>query len=1005
MIFIFLIAVSLYAAGREDKNLAGADELIARGKLNEALFFLEKYVTRNPHEFDNVQRRIDKIFKLRSGYTAAAEELIDVIIDEPLNDEKKLRFIARLENYENDPTETELQFIDETKVASQFTYYRAVFDNIMSESSRLMEQRRFGAAVRRLSDGFVLYKDEFYYEFADTPLLTQSDTYLSDMLQSVNAYESLQNKLIAAFKRFNASLSAYDIDASLDSYKTIDSVLHEYADIRNTFVHGGHYFRESFRELKKQNLELTEASFLPFAYRLILGRESNPDTGIVRAMDMQWDILCSESRVLLTAFMEKYSNDLAEELPAVPSVSGSNLSLKDKAGRIVSVADMGKAFIFLYSLLEQPEGPAMPSFYTAYNAALDYNKTLMQAVQKLYSQRQTFAAEKDRYDNISVPSYMGLKENLGFVSYSDSLKTYGQNKFKAAAEVRQDIKILTDTRRPFLEPELTHALQSFSLPPWEPLYTVITVFLDSFAAENIVSGIDAWEDISSFVKNASSAVKKRYTSSYEEYTDLINESLDTARPSLPSEALTELQKLKKDLNEEMSSLYVRFNFLSTAPDSPVRAQPGSQTFVSNYKSASSDLDFLKDLLTRIDTSASLAQRRIRAAQQAKNEADFRYTQARTALQEENFDASRESLQQARNKYNESLLYQDSPSLRAQTDERLDALGADIVRLENNKVVRDVRLLIIDARNLYYNSDFEQAERLILQAEDRWAVTNIDPNTEVVNLKALIGNALSIRTGRSIPVTDPLYPEISQTLNAAYQYFEQGTQKIKSGLRAEGIEILNTAREKIKDVQVLYPLNQEANLLALRISKVINPADFEEIFKQRYTAAKNEYRNPATVGRAYADLKDLYEINPKYPGLKQLIYDIEVEIGVIVPPPDPRKIARSKQLVQEAARLYESSTRDEMNLNNALGKLDEALLLNPENAEAMILADRIKTGLGGKSLVVLPAEKELLYQQAVQELSKGNTITAAAIVASLWQDPKLRNSAKIIDLKNKVDSLL
>lgn len=98
-------------------------------------------------------------------------------------------------------------------------------------------------------------------------------------------------------------------------------------------------------------------------------------------------------------------------------------------------------------------------------------------------------------------------------------------------------------------------------------------------------------------------------------------------------------------------------------------------------------------------------------------------------------------------------------------------------------------------------------------------------------------------------------------------------------------------------------------------------------------------------------------------------------------------------------------RNEIALNGILNKLDEALTLNPENSEAAILIDRIKTGMGGQSLVVLTADDELLYQKAVQELSKGNTITAAALVAELWRNTKLRKSAKIIDLKNKVDSLL
>ena len=101
------------------------------------------------------------------------------------------------------------------------------------------------------------------------------------------------------------------------------------------------------------------------------------------------------------------------------------------------------------------------------------------------------------------------------------------------------------------------------------------------------------------------------------------------------------------------------------------------------------------------------------------------------------------------------------------------------------------------------------------------------------------------------------------------------------------------------------------MLALRIAQLSDPAGFADLFKQRYNNALKEYRQPATVNRAYADLKDLYEINPSYPGLKKRIYDVEVELGIIVPPPTPRQIARSKQLVAEASALFESSSRNEL----------------------------------------------------------------------------------------------
>ena len=136
--------------------------------MNEALFFLEDYIKRRPEDFDSAQRRVDKIFASRNKYTDAANDLIDVIVEEPLNDEKKLTLIAELENQESDPSEIERAFVAETKIASQFTYYRAVFDSIMKNGAELLNGRHFTGAARRFADGFTLYRSDFYKNFAST---------------------------------------------------------------------------------------------------------------------------------------------------------------------------------------------------------------------------------------------------------------------------------------------------------------------------------------------------------------------------------------------------------------------------------------------------------------------------------------------------------------------------------------------------------------------------------------------------------------------------------------------------------------------------------------------------------------------------------------------------------------------------------------------------------------------------------------------------------------------
>ena len=62
-------------------------------------------------------------------------------------------------------------------------------------------------------------------------------------------------------------------------------------------------------------------------------------------------------------------------------------------------------------------------------------------------------------------------------------------------------------------------------------------------------------------------------------------------------------------------------------------------------------------------------------------------------------------------------------------------------------------------------------------------------------------------------------------------------------------------------------------------------------------------------------------------------------------------------------------------------------------------------MGGDGTIVLSAADEAKYQQAVSELQKGNRVIAAALVEQLMQSPNAKNSAKVRELKKRIDALL
>ena len=92
-------------------------------------------------------------------------------------------------------------------------------------------------------------------------------------------------------------------------------------------------------------------------------------------------------------------------------------------------------------------------------------------------------------------------------------------------------------------------------------------------------------------------------------------------------------------------------------------------------------------------------------------------------------------------------------------------------------------------------------------------------------------------------------------------------------------------------------------------------------------------------------------------------------------------------------------------NSALQKLNQAIRLNPNNERAFVLKDRIQMAMGGSAIAVLSYANEERYRQAVLALQRGNKITAIALVEQLLKDPEGRKSAKVHDLKKRINAQL
>lgn len=1001
---ILLLMQPLFASGKKDNGFETIDKLIEIKDYNAALYLLEEYIKDNPKDFDNAQKRISKIMEAREGYSSLAKQLIDILNNEPENDEKQLNMISELEAMETNPNATALSFLKQTKSAAQFTYYRSQFEKIMQEGKDLYLAGKLQESAEKFQSGFQLYQNEYFANNYDSQYVTPVREGLATITSSVSSFSELLSTLKNSIAAYETTLQSGTYANAQAAYNDAETAINAYAQMRNNVATIGETFHNLFTELQKTDPELTEASFLPFAYRFALGRANDTETGILAPMDDIWNSAIPDlKQAARKRALENISGSISfvgkKDFWGADEINHSVTSLNNTIDIVKLARDTNN-----FSTLRTPVEGRKYEQDNLYVAELNYAESLLNSYKTLLSDTQK--------NSTHVKYVANLRPRIEAAAAIESSNQSYVNQMIDAANLFAQYALENDNNQELATTEYNKASEVLG----EKNKAIDEAF-SSFNNLNRKNAsiarqkeLEQWLVVSKYLETGCVEISSRYTTALTKATDLLNldgkPNTETGLAySWPSESIPVMQDALSALNTDKTRIQTQKDILLTAPAAQVQENPDAVAYKASIATINECLANLDRVNLAGTALVAQARQRVIAAERAKNEADLRYTEASNAMKRENFQAARDFLQRARTRYNDSLALQESTELRKNSDDILAKLGTDINKAENDLVVRDVRRLTTNARRDYYNGNFEQAENLLVQAKARWNTTNIDDDPEIATLFTLVNTALSMKTGRVIPPTAPLYPEMSQLLNIANQYYDQGRALMKQNKTEEANQILNQARQNINQIKLVYPINQEASLLSLRIDQVINEKEFNSMFEQKVLTAKNDIKNKEKQQTAYTDLLDLYEINPKFPGLKTDIYNAEITLGIRLPPPNPASLRRSKTLTAEVQTVLNKSTRTEIELTSAMSKINEALKLDPDNQTAMQTKDRLSSLVGGTLSVVLSAADESTYNRAIQELSNGNTIQASALVAQLLQKKENQNSYKILDLKKKVDSLL
>lgn len=962
-------------------SLSQIDKLIKDTNYEKALTELNKYIERYPENFDNAQIRIGRIMTARNRYSQLAEELIRVVTEEPENDEKIYSITYQLEHLERYPTDQQLAFIKDIYVAAEFNHFRKEFQRINDETDALIEKGSYVEAANKAFEGFDLYQERFYEDVNDLDILVKVNKSLDDVEEILYDYEKVQENYTNSVAAF---LSAVDKENRPEIDRTLALVQQEFKSVallRNKIYGAGETFNEMFELLKERTgSDLTDASFLPFVSRFTLGRQDTEYSGIAGAMDRQWDENLERMMNAVDGKLFKYVGQFQKSLPenimesTLASVNTAVMTdIKDFSNLAVSVSGLNS--VLTPDLKENRN--------RMYKTTGEYAYNLPQKILGLYEMQEDLLERTNKALAMQVPENPSEAElkNVSFVN--DFIVALKNINYSSTNKLDMALSLIQVNQNDILE----------SL---ERTYYAYTDELFAYVAD---SETKANQILCDYIRNSDDGFVLQSQDAHKvASTNFQGIEIETGIVrKYPELSYTQANELSRTIDSQIAVIRRHMERLPEVTNWSLQEET-SQILEE-------DIIKLRALKGLAGDLAEVSRNSIQSASKARNEAELRLRQAEIALESDNFETARKRLQESRTRFNDALAISFSDELLNESDETLQHLGERINQKENEIVVSDVRKLKTQAKNEYYAGNFEAAENLLTQASSRWSVTNVEDDQEISSLRALVNSALSMKTGRVILPSAPLYPEMSQILSVASQYYTEGENLINIGDRAGGVAMLQSALKKIQEVQLVYPLNQEASLLSLRIQKVLSPTEFDSMFTRKVTEAKSNYKVAAKQQESYADLLDLYEINPKYPGLKDLIYNVELEIGIRKKPVTKVVSNKSQDLTKEAQNIYNKANGDEDKLKNALAKLDEAIVLNPENTQAIALKDKIQVNIGGNASAVLSSEDEQRYQLAIQELQSKNIITANAIVEQLLQKQSNKKSTKILELQKKIKALL
>ena len=990
LVFILMLAAisPVYGGGGREQALIRADQLIQDREFEEAILILTDFSRNNPDRFDLAQERIRRIYRIRDEFNRTADELIETLLNDPNNDEKLLELTKKLYSLEHEDSPLLANFIYRTRGLSEFNVNRNLLRRILERGAEALERGDSAAAIQIYAGGMSFMRDEFfasgYGETIEREVTAETER-INAMLAS---FVQANSRMMSLSANLTLAINSGDMPRITQSISAFMPAINRFIELKNDLYAASGVFERILDRLQMDDPNLRDRSHLAFLSVLINGRGGRQiQEGMLGAFDAAWRNSVNSS---LTALSSYIGNANTSALAAFNA--GEYAASAAALDRMESYYSLSWQFFDRHRLFFRGEQARTIALFGNNILQLDIRVflELMALNEANNSLRQaSFAAMRQNIDRSSL-----IRWQEGLITAASALASEQQTR-NNIGNTRSEIENILSRSR-----EIDSAVNSHA--------QIIHI-------TNAVAAIEKFHAI--IASEEQQSVLRYYTIAHNNLQNSITLRLDEmergkkllegeSRVSedgvvtilrYPTEALEVFAGMLGALTADLGSANTVMNQYRREPQA-ITANEQISNLNVNHQMTINELEGLRSQVTAL---AETARSRSTQAEARRQEGERLFRDGQTAFQRQDFDTARDRIQRSSDMINSSLEIQASAALRSLWDSRLINFGLSISGAENELIIAEVRGLVTNARVAYFAGNFQQAEENLVRARNRWRVTNPDENEEVVYWLGIVRAALSVRSGRVIPATAPLFAEMSQLLSQARRSYEEGVRLINTGQRTSGLAKFSEARQMTREVRLIFPVNQEAGILELRIEQFTDPMAFNASFEQRIRNAIAGTRQRSL--ESFADLQNLAEINPGYPNIRAIITQAEIDMGFRPPPPNPANIARSNELTTSVNRILEGNIASLYAA--ALAQIDEAIALNPENTEAMRAKDRLLTRISIPGSIVLSSEDEEIYQRALREFQSGNNLIARALVENLLANPRNRNITKLVELQRRIQAIL